>query len=76
MSNTASEDNNLFDGLVVSESYHNQYSASNQCSGKGCTKIAKNLLMISYINKRGYFCDECACDLLIKQLAIRLSPPS
>ena len=76
MNNTISEDNNLFADLTISESYNNHYSESKQCSGKGCKKIAKNLLMISFVNKRGYFCDECTHDLLAEQLAVRLSPSS
>ena len=73
MNNTISENNNLFADLTVSESYENQYSRSKQCSGKGCKKIAKNPLLISFVNKRGYFCDECTRDLLAEQLAVRLS---
>ena len=72
MNSTTSEGNNLFDDLGNSESCQNQNSASMQCSGKDCTNIAKNLLLISYINKKGYFCDECTSDLLTKQLAIRI----
>ena len=73
---TFPENNNLLGDLSISESYKNQCSVSKQCSGKGCKKIAKNLLMISFVNKRGYFCDECTHDLLSEQLAVRLSPSS
>lgn len=73
MDYTTSEDNNLFDN---SESNQNQSSMSKQCSGKECTRTAKNLLSISYINKKGYFCDECTLDLLTKQLAIRIQEVS
>lgn len=76
MNNNLTEDNNLLGNLTISESYKNMYSVSKQCSGKGCTKIAKNLLMISFVNKRGYFCDECTRYLLTEQLAVRLSPSS
>ena len=68
MNNTISEDNNL--DLTISESY------KKQCSGKGCTKIAKNLLLILFVNKKGYFCDECTRNLLTEQLAVSLSPSS
>ena len=74
MNNTISEDNNLYADLTTSESY--EISRSKQCSGKGCKKVANNLLMISYVNKSGFFCDECTHDLLTEQLAVRLSPSS
>ena len=74
MNNTKSEGNNLFDSLAISETYQNQLS--NQCSGKGCTKIANNLLTILYINKKGYFCDDCTSDLLTKQLAMTIQKVS
>ena len=76
MNNTTSEDNNLLGNLTIPESYKNKYSASKQCSGKGCTKIAKNLLTILYINKKGYFCDDCTSDLLTKQLAMTIQKVS
>jgi hypothetical protein len=75
MNNTTSEGINLFDGLSVYESSQDQNTISKQCSGKGCTKIAKNLLLISYINKKGYFCDVCTSDLLTMQLAVRVKVP-
>jgi hypothetical protein len=74
--NTISEDKNLFDDSTASESNQNQHSASKQCSGKDCTRIARNLLMILYINKKGYFCDECTHDLLSRQLAKRIQEVS
>jgi hypothetical protein len=76
MNNTISEANNLFADLTISESYSNHYSESKQGSGKGCKKVANNLLLISFVNKRGYFCDKCTHDLLAEQLAVRLSPSS
>ena len=76
MENAISEHNNLFDNLVISKSYQNQNSVPKQCSGKGCTQNAKNLLLILYINKKGYFCDECSRDLITRQLAIRIQEVS
>jgi hypothetical protein len=76
MNNTTPEDNNLFDDLAIHQSNQGSNATSRQCSGKGCTKIAKNLLTISYINKKGYFCDECTRDLVTKHLAIRIQEVS
>ena len=70
MNNITSKDNNLFDNSTTSESYQNQYSK--QCSGRDCTKIAGNLLTILYINKKGYFCDDCAHELITKKLETKL----
>jgi hypothetical protein len=50
----------------------NSCQPQQQCSAKGCSKNAENLLSILYINKRGYFCDECARDLMSGKLAISL----
>jgi hypothetical protein len=50
-----------------------QDSLWRRCSGRECIGTAKNLLMIHYIRKRGYFCDECTHDLLTAELAVRLS---
>ena len=76
MNNITSEGNDLCDNVAISKSCQEQDSASSHCSGKGCTKIAKNLLLILYINKTGYFCDGCTSDLLTKQLAVRIQEGS
>lgn len=71
---STSKGNNLSPKSVVShmQTSENQYQLQRQCSGRGCSKNAKNLLAILYINKKGYFCDECARDLLAGKLAISL----
>ena len=43
-----------------------------KCSGKGCRNAPTTLLKINYINKVGYFCDSCTCDLLHEELAIKI----
>lgn len=66
--------NNLFGKSISSnkQSSECEKSIHRLCSGRKCARIAKNLLMISYIKKAGYFCDECAHDLLAAELAVRL----
>ena len=67
MNNITSKDNNLFDNSTTSESYQNQYSSSKRVQVRDCAKIAGNLLTILYINKKGYFCDECAHELITQE---------
>lgn len=66
MDNTTSEHNKVFDSPVLSAIQ----STGKLCSGKECPKSAKNCLEILFINKRGYFCEECTRDLLAKKLAV------
>lgn len=75
MDNTTSELNNL-SANPKEQAIQLQNSLQRKCSGKECTKNAKSMLEILYINKRGYFCDECTHDLLAAELAVRLSEPS
>jgi hypothetical protein len=72
MDSTTSEGINFFDDSAKPKSTQSQNSTLVQCSGKGCRNLAKNLLMISFVKKTGYFCDECAHDLLNEQLATRV----
>jgi hypothetical protein len=72
MNNSNSEYNSL-STIPKTQSKDCQNYLHRQCSGRGCTKDAKILLEILYINKRGYFCDECTSDLLSKGLAVRAS---
>lgn len=72
MNITTSKGKNLFAKAVSSNEQSDTYQnyKERRCSGRECTKSAKNLLAILFINKRGYFCDECARDLLAKKLAV------
>jgi hypothetical protein len=49
---------------------NNVIKEDNKCCAKGCTKFGRLLLKINYINKRGYFCDSCAQELLQRALAV------
>ena len=35
----------------------------NQCFGWGCTETATHVLLISLINRIGYFCEKCKIEL-------------
>ncbi|MGI0043737.1 MAG: hypothetical protein ACRD47_08500 [Nitrososphaeraceae archaeon] len=72
MNNTTSKHNNLFPNPVFTRPYPSTYQnySGKRCSGRDCTKSAKNLLDVLFINKRGFFCDECACDLLANKLVV------
>jgi hypothetical protein len=72
MNYTISGHNNLIPNPVFSESQYAgcQNYMGKQCSGRECTKSAKNLLEIIFINKKGFFCDECTHELLAKKLAV------
>jgi hypothetical protein len=69
MNTNTIEDNNLSLNKQFPE--HEKYT-NWRCSGRECTRIAKNHLMIFYIKKTGYFCDKCTHDLLAAELAVRL----
>jgi|GEM_PF-1424964 hypothetical protein len=67
-------DNNLFGKSILLKQFPGcKTSTRGLCSGKKCKRMAKNLLMISFIKKTGYFCDECTHDLLTAELAERVS---
>jgi hypothetical protein len=72
MNNTTAEHNNLFPDPVLStiQSPVYQNYTGNWCSDRRCPKSAKNLLEILFINKRGYFGDECTRDLLARKLVV------
>ena len=40
------------------------------CAGIHCNKAAKRRLRILYINKSGWFCDDCSRDLLNLDLGV------
>lgn len=42
-----------------------------KCAGKNCKKLGKTKLKICFINKFGYFCNECADYLLKYDLALK-----
>jgi hypothetical protein len=46
------------------------------CAGIGCRNIPSVCLMIKYVKKSGWFCDDCAQDLLRLELAERLEGKS
>ncbi len=41
----------------------------NRCAGKNCKNKAKHELKVLYLNKIGYFCDQCTKDLLSLEIA-------
>jgi hypothetical protein len=41
----------------------------NYCAGKECKNKGNRVLMIRYLDKIGYFCEDCANDLLRSELA-------
>lgn len=70
MNNIPSQDNNLNQSLNF-DSGNNLTKSPSKCIGKGCENFGKTLLKINYINKTGYFCDNCAEDLLHEELAVK-----
>lgn len=44
--------------------------ATHPCIRKGCGKAASNSLAINYLNKKGWFCDECKTELMKEGLVI------
>lgn len=40
------------------------------CIRKGCGKAASNSLAINYLNKSGWFCDDCKAELMKEGLVI------
>lgn len=46
----------------IHQSYLQGYK---ECAGKGCQNNGIIILTVLYINKRGYFCESCAKDLLL-----------
>ena len=47
------------DGMPINDS-----QVYKKCYGLHCNKIAKRRLRILYINKSGWFCDDCSRDLI------------
>jgi hypothetical protein len=39
-----------------------------ECAGKGCEKVGIHCLKIVFLNKIGWFCDDCKNDLLFEKL--------
>jgi hypothetical protein len=40
-----------------------------ECAGKGCQNMGVHYLKIVFLNKFGWFCDDCKNDLLSDRLA-------
>lgn len=70
MNNIPSQDNNLYQSLNY-DSGDSLTKSPSKCNCKGCEKSGKTLLKINYINKTGYFCENCAEDLLSEELAVK-----
>jgi hypothetical protein len=76
INNIASDDNNLYQSEISfgsNSNFCNPTTSKPKCMGKGCEYCGRILLKIKYINKIGYFCDNCAKDLLVEGLAISTS---
>ena len=41
------------------------------CAGKDCKHKGRTLLKINFLNKKGYFCDSCAADLIQSGIAVK-----
>ncbi len=50
-----------------------KFSTIQQCAGLGCAKPGNIVLRLRYLNLIGHFCDKCAADLLMNDLAFRPS---
>ena len=46
----------------------NIYQEHKQCAYKNCTNTGSKKLHILYIHKEGWFCEECAQELILHEL--------
>jgi hypothetical protein len=40
-----------------------------ECAGKGCHNVGIHYLEIIFLNKSGWFCEQCGSDLIVSGLA-------
>ncbi len=52
--------------------YNNRLQGYKKCAGLRCENKAKIMLKVKFINKNGYFCEQCASDLIKSELVENL----
>jgi hypothetical protein len=53
----------------MNSSYQNTIPRYKQCAGKGCNREGLRPLKIRFLNKTGWFCENCKSDLIKHNLA-------
>jgi hypothetical protein len=56
---------------TLNSNIHYNSEQYKDCAGKDCKHKGTTLLRIKYLQKKGYFCDSCAADLLQSEIAVK-----